>query len=110
VGFDNTPLLEAIIDHNAAGDNIIVAGIAGKTIEVYSLTCVWGGDSMTTIQSGSTALTGPMDMLESGSMVLDYNRRPWYTCADGDDFIINLAPGVQISGRAYYTQSATDTL
>ena len=110
MGYDNHPLLEAIIDHSAVGDNIIVAGIAGNTILVYALTIVLDDATFLTVQSDSTALTGPMDMLASGSIVLDYNRRPWYTCADGEDFILNSTSGVQLSGRVYYTQSATDTL
>jgi hypothetical protein len=110
VGYDNFPLLEAIIDTANTGDNIIVPGIAGSTILVYALFFVMGGDSFVTIQSGATPLTGAMDMLDHGSVVLDYNRRPWFQCGDGEDFIINLAPGVSIDGRAYYTQSATDTL
>jgi hypothetical protein len=110
MGYDNHPLLEAIVDHSAAGDNIIVVGIPGNTIEVYALFFVMGGDAFVTIQSAATPLTGAMDMLDHGSVVLDYNRRPWFVCGDGEDFIINLAPGVSIDGRCYYTQSATDTL
>lgn len=110
MGYDNFPLLEAIIDHSAAGDNIIVVGVAGQSIYVYSLFLVMGGDSNLTFQSGATPFDGTLDMLDHGSIVLDFNRRPWFKCADGEDFVINLAPGVHIGGRCYYTQSATDTL
>lgn len=110
MGYDNHPLLEVIVDHDDAGPNIIIPGVAGQTILVYSLFFVMGGDAFVTIQSGATPLTGAMDMLENGSVVLDYNRRPWFRCADGEDFVINLSDAVSIDGRCYYTQSATDTL
>lgn len=109
MGYENHPRQQAIIDHNGLA-NVIIAGIPGRTIIVYGLVVVFDGDAMTTVQSGATPLTGPMAMLASGSIVLDDERHPWFVCADGDDFIINLAAPVQISGRCYYTQSATDTL
>ena len=110
MGYDNHPLLEAIVDHSAAGPNTIVAGVVGSTIEVYAIFFVMGGTDLVTFQSNVTPFDGPMSMLQYGSVVLDYNRRPWFRCADGEAFVINLSGGVQISGRCYYTQSATDTL
>lgn len=110
MGYDNFPLLEASIDHSAAGDNVIVAGVVSQSIYVYSLFLVMGGDSNLTFQSNTIPLDGTLDMLEHGSIVLDFNRRPWFKCADGEAFVINLAPGVHIGGRCYYIQSATDCL
>lgn len=110
MGYDNFPLLEAIIDHSAAGPNVIIPGVAGKTIEVYALFFVMAGDAFVTFQSNVTPFTGAMDMLDHGSVVLDYNQRPWFRCGDGEDFVINLSAPVSIDGRVYYTQSATDTL
>lgn len=109
MGYENHPRQQAIVDHSGL-TNIIVVGVPGQTIVVYGLIVVFDGDSMTTIRSGATPRTGPMSMLASGSIVLDDERHPWFICDDGDDFIIQLSPGVQISGRCYYTQSRTDTL
>ena len=110
MGYDNHPLLELPVDTASAGDNIVIPGAAGTTILVYSLFFVMGGNADVTIKSDTTALTGAMAMLQYGSVVLDYNRRPWFHCGDGEDFIINLSAGVSIDGRVYYTISATDTL
>ena len=111
MGYENTPLLEAIVDHDSFGANVIVPGIPGKTILVYSIFFVMGEDSLVTFKSGLLVeLTGSMNMKAAGSIVLDYNRRPWFRCADGEDFVIDLTVAVSIDGRCYYTQSATDTL
>lgn len=110
MGYVNHPLLEAIINASSAGDNVLIVGSFGNSIRVYALTVVFGGDTLLTIKSAGTALTGPMDMLTAGSIVLDPSGEPWYSCADGEGFIFNLSPGVQISGRVYYTQSATSTI
>lgn len=110
MGYDNHPLLELPIDTASAGDNVIIPAVPGATILVYSLFFVMGGTADVTIKSAATDLTGAMAMLQYGSVVLDYNRRPWFHCGDGESFIINLSSGVSIDGRVYYTISATDTL
>lgn len=115
MGYVNHPLLEAKIAHASGGPNRIVAGVAGQTIAVYAMFFVVDTAVEIVIQSGfllgpQTDLTGGMAMTANGAIVLDYNERPWFECADGEDFIINMQPGASIAGRLYYTQSATDTI
>jgi hypothetical protein len=110
MALDNVPLKEVAVDTAAGGDNVIVAGVLGTTITVIQLFLVLGGDTLLTFKNGvgGTEFDGPLTMFAGGSIVLDRNNpRPhWFRCGDGNSFVINLAPGVQLSGRVYYTQAA----
>ena len=107
---DNLPLLEAVIDHSASGDNVIIAGIADRAIRVYRIMFTVAADTTLTFKNGATALTGGLTMLKAGAVVLDaYDAgtpQPWFTMDVAADFIINLSPGVSIDGRVYYTQAS----
>src|SRR5258705_9059296 len=111
MGLHNFPLREVIIDSAGAGDIIIIPGEANRTIRVYELFLVVDTDTLLTFKDGPAIdLSGSMSMLASGSIVFDYmGEHPWFTCSDGNDFIINLAPASGIRGRVYYTISATNT-
>lgn len=108
MSLDNIPSVEVAVDVSGAGDHIIVAGVVGKTIRVFKLFLVLGGDTMLTFKDGATEFDGPLSMLASGAIVFDEPRPPrhWFKTSDGNDFIINLSNAVQLSGRVYYTQSA----
>lgn len=108
MSLDNIPSVEVAVDLSTAGDNIIVAGVAGKTIRVFKLFLVLGGDTLLTFKDGPTEFDGPLTMTTGGAIVFDEPRPPrhWFKTSDGNDFIINLSTPVQLSGRVYYTQSA----
>lgn len=103
-GLDNFPFLEVIINHSAAGDNIIVPAVGTRTIRVFRMFFVCDNDVLITIKNGPIALTGAMSMLAHGSFVLDCDYLHWFDTTIGNDFIINLSGAVGIRGRAYYTQ------
>jgi len=101
------PLLsEAIIDTNDA-DTVLVAGVAGKIIKVYQLFIVQADDATLTFKSASTALCGALPMLANGSVFMAYTTAPWFTTADGADFVLSQSSTVQVSGRLYYLQLPT---
>lgn len=107
MGLDNYPLLEAVIDASAAGDNVIVAGVPGRTIRVFRLFFVVGGDTIITIKDGAAIVfTGPMFLTTGGSVVLDFTDQHWFATHDGNNFVIESANAVEIAGRIYYTMSS----
>lgn len=102
---------EAAIDFSAPGDNVVVAAVAGAQVRVFQLFLVVDMATILTIKDGAGIdLTGPMDMVAHGSIVLDFVRgsreadQPWFTTSPGNAFIINQTGGAQVSGRLYYTQ------
>ena len=97
-------LTEASINAASSGNNILVTGISGKVTKVWKLFCVFNAAVNIKWIDGTTDLTGVKNMLANGSITLDLDGDPWFTCSDGNDFILNLSGAVQSSGRIYYTQ------
>lgn len=97
-----TPLA---INSASAGDNTIVAGSAGKSIYVYRMLLVVGGETAITIKNGAgTSLTGAMSFNTGGILTLDMSGDAWFTATSGNAFIINSTNAVQLSGVVYYVQ------
>ena len=97
-------LLEAIINWAVGGDSTIITGVVGQVIRVYRYFLVVGGATNITYKDQTIALTGPVPLAANEAMVFTFDTKPWYTCAVGDNFVINSSNAVQVSGRAYYTQ------
>lgn len=105
MGLDNYPVLEAKINEASGGDHIIIPGLAGQTIRVFRIFFVLTADTDVTFKDGATALTGPLPMLASGSITLDFTELHWFITSAGNDFVINTTPNAGFGGRVYYTQS-----
>lgn len=99
-------LTSAQVNAAGAGDNTLVAGIAGQTIRLWKIFLVVNAAVNIQFKSGATTLTPVMNMLANGSFVLDFDGEPWLVTAVADALILNLSAAVQVSGRLYYTQSA----
>jgi hypothetical protein len=102
-------MTEASINISASGDNLVVAAVGGQTVRVHRLFLVC--NAAVNIQfydgtsGGGTALTGVMNFLANGGLVLDFSGEPWFKTSTGNGFNINLSGAQQVSGRIYYTQS-----
>lgn len=100
-------LSSAKIDHAAAGENAVIAGVAAQTSRIHRM--FFKCDSAVNIffkdAAGGTALTGTMIFAAGDSFVLDFDGEPWFETAVAGAFIINLSVAVGIRGRIYYKQS-----
>jgi hypothetical protein len=100
-------MTEASLNFNAAGDNMVVAAVGGQKVRVHRLFLVCNGAVNIQIFDGAsptTPLTGVMNFLANGALVLDFSGEPWFPTSTGNGFNINLSSGVQVSGRLYYIQ------
>lgn len=94
------------IDFALAGDNVLVSGTAAKRISVYRIFLLVGGDTDLIFKNGlSDELSGPLPMLESGSITLDISNVPWFQTSSGNDFILDSSDSVQVSGTVYYQKN-----
>jgi hypothetical protein len=95
------------INASAAGNNTLVAGVAGKTIRVFKVALVFSAGGTVTFQDGNfTALSGPMVLNTGATIVLDMDvTNPWFLTSAGNDFVANLGNGAAVGGVIYYTQS-----
>ncbi len=93
-------ILPKPIAMNLSGDNIIIPA-TNRGIWVWRFKILL--ETPTTIQfkAGERELSGPEPCVEQ---ILDYDQfQPWYVCAPGEAFIINLGASVQAGGTAWYT-------
>ena len=90
----------AIIQLTAAGDNIIVAGVAGQKIKLTSLMFTVKGETNITFKDGAVGITGPMDFGGDGEpsgMVSNHGFLP-YELTEEQSFVIHLSVNAVVSG------------
>lgn len=96
-------LLAAPINISTSGDNTIITGVGGQVIRVFKIFAVAASSVLVTPKDGTggTAFTGALTL---GSFALDFDSQPWFTTTAGNNFVLNLGSGVQVSGSVFYTQ------
>lgn len=104
-------LLQAGVDVDASGVTVLIPAIVGELIKVYKVFIVLGGNSTVEFEDtagnvlpSASSPMGALPMLANGSIVLDFDTKPWFVTALGLGFAINLGSSVQASGILYYTQ------
>ncbi len=95
----------AVISFITAGDNPVVALVAGKRIKVLGYVLIGEGAVRVTFKSNATALSGAMNLAADGNGIAaamaDFDR-PWLTTAVGEALNLHLDAGVQVSGHLTY--------
>lgn len=97
-------LEEIEINFSSSGDNIIVSAVPNQAVYVFKYFLVVASATNLIFKDGSTALTGAIDMVANGSIVFDFDTRPWFSTSIGNAFVINSSNAVQVGGRLYYLQ------
>lgn len=96
----------AIIAASSSGDNVVVAAVTGKKIQVIAFYLVASGTVNAKWRSGTTDIGGLMyDVASSGIMVSAINpdgRRPWHETAAGQALNLNLSGAVAVGGQVVY--------
>lgn len=87
---------------SAAGDNTLVAGIAGQTIRLYALALTLAAPVDLALKDGGTVL-GTFQGV--AALFLDpLGGNPRWVTAPGSDLVVNLASAVACTGTAWFTQ------
>lgn len=90
----------------AAAANQVVAGVVGQTIKVYRLFYTLGGGANLTLKdSAGNNFTGIMNSFAGGGASFQPSGIPWFSCADGADFVILSDAAVNLGGAIGYLQS-----
>jgi len=92
----------------AAGDTVLVSGVAGKQIKVFRFKLVVAAAVVVLIKDGATVLDGPLTFAANEGIILNFttiDMPPWYTTSSGNSLIINLGGAVQVGGNLDYLQS-----
>lgn len=105
-GIGSSSFTPLAINFSASGDNIVISGIALKTIRVFRIFFVCSAATNITIKDGAgISLTGPMPMGANGGFTLDFQGEAWFVTSAGNSFIINQSGAAQIGGAVYSQQS-----
>ena len=101
---DGLGLITAVVSASATSVSA-PAGITGSIIRVYKLFLVVGAATNITFEDGTTALCGALPLAANGSVTLDLDGQPWFTCSRANNFTIGNSGNLQVSGAVYYTQT-----
>ncbi len=95
----------AVVAAATGGDNTLVLAVTAKKIRVVSLVLVASGGANTVrLESGAsgTALTGQMDIIDNGQLVLPYNPAGWTETAAAALLNLELSAGTSVAGVLGY--------
>ena len=96
----------AVVAATAAGDNTLVAAVTGKRIRVHALFVVAsGGANSVRLESGAgtLALTGVMDIVDNGQLVLPHNSAGWCQTAVAALLNLELSAATPVGGLLVYS-------
>ena len=91
----------AVVNANGTS-NVVIAGVAGKTVRVHGFDITLASAQALTIKDGATPLTGPMT-LQTYQKPKDPD--PHFETSPGNDLHFDLGVGAQMSGIIWYVQS-----
>lgn len=97
----------AAIQAASAGDNTLVAAVTGKKIRVLAMVLVaTGGANTVRIESGpgTAQLTGLMDLIADGQLVLPYNPLGWFETAAAALLNLELSAATAVAGALTYVE------
>ena len=89
------------------GNNTLVAAVAGKTIRVLSAVLVASGGANTArfeSAADGTALSGLMDILDNGQLVMPRNGFGWLETVAGELLNLELSAATLVAGVLVYEE------
>lgn len=94
----------------AAGDNILVAGVANETVKLYRTLLAFGAGTNVQFFDGPSVnnkpLTGIINMFAGGSINMQPSGIPWLNATSlGNGLILNSSAAVNMGGVIGYVQS-----
>lgn len=91
----------------SAGNYALVSAPASGVTRVTRLMLTFTSATFVTFRGASAATssinyTGPMRVLDGGSIVLDKSDSPWFVTTGAKNFSVNVSAGVGIAGAVWY--------
>ncbi|MGU3629842.1 hypothetical protein [Comamonas sp. C24C] len=90
------------INTAVAGDNTLVAAVAGQATRVYGLRLNVAGAVVVQVKTGSIIREVFNFAGSGGGVVLDLRELPYYTTATNEALVINLSGAAQVDGVLEY--------
>ena len=107
IGPSDAAVYSVAVVSSSATSVAAIAGSATSIIRVYKLfLCSQGTTNLTFLDgtNAGTALAGLVPLVANGSITLDSDGQPWFTCTKGNAFTIASSGGsIGFTGAVYYT-------
>lgn len=101
--FPLSQVYEVAINASSSGNNVVVAGVAGKRIvPIYIKVIASGAVTASWQSSGGTVLDGPCSLAANGGYVEPYTPTGHFSTLSGEDLDLNLGSSVQVGGNIKY--------
>lgn len=97
----------AVVSAATAGNNTLVAAVAGKKIRVIAVVLVASGGANTVrfeSDADGTALTGQMDLAADGQLILSKNGFGWFETVAGELLNLELSAATAVAGCLVYEE------
>lgn len=104
VGGSIITVKRAVIDDTGGGDTTVVAAVSGKRIRVLGLAFAVGAADNVTFKSGSTALSGAIELLADSPYILPFTRFGWMETATGEALVFTVGATAGIDGHISYAE------
>ena len=106
MGFVGSEIQYAAVDVSSAGDNTIVAAVAGKKIRLLSIFLITSSNLAIAFESGASgvALTGDMELSRKTPFVLPFNPEGWFETAEGALLNLELGGATAMAGCLSYVE------
>ena len=89
----------------AAGDNILIAGIANQSISIDQMVLTAVNAVTVEIKDGTTVVGGFQFPAGGGSVILPNTGMPWFVTSPGNNFTLNLSAAVQCAVTGWFKQA-----
>jgi hypothetical protein len=94
----------ALVDTATSGDQTIISGTGGQTIKIHSIEYWMNADNNIIVKCASTTKVPVQNFLANTGVMRGTQADPYWSCADGEAFILNLSASQQVSGGVWYVQ------
>jgi hypothetical protein len=97
--------LVADVSISTGADNTVIAASTGNPIKIWKMLLNAGGGANNLIfKSGTTAFNAvAWNFAANQTLVLPQDDQPYFECAVGALFAINLSAATSVGGRIWYT-------
>jgi hypothetical protein len=96
---------QADVNIAATGDNIVIPAVNGERLLIMGINLEIKGVTSLRFRDGVGGVffnQVPYDFQAIGTFTQDYNSSPYWRTSRGGPFVIELQPGVVVTGRVYY--------
>ena len=105
--YDGAFIASAVLNVGTASATTVVAALAGARTRIYKAIVTASGANQVTVNDGTTAITGPINLSAGVPLVIPFDGQPWLTTSIGNALTITPTTAASgVTGIIWLTQNA----